>query len=82
MIKPIWSATDTDVLRRDLLMNYDKFAVPLVENVTTTVNVGLAIAHLQLDEIKSVLTVHGWMTMVGSGSVWANPKAMPIMITK
>ena len=63
---PIWSATATDRLKRDLLKNYDKFARPAEPNATTACSIGLTVLHLEVDEIRSVMTLYSWIRMVRS----------------
>lgn len=62
--KPIWNATHTDKLRRDLLLNYDKFARPAQHYNTTTVKFGLTIRHIEINEFKSTLTIFSWIRLV------------------
>lgn len=62
--KPIWNATWTDILKKDLLMTYDKYSRPTNHYNTTQVNVSLAIVHIDIDERKSILTTMGWFRMV------------------
>lgn len=62
--KPIWNETYADMLKRDLLMSYDKFARPTQHYNTTTVTLGLKIKHVDFDEATSVFTVFAWFSMV------------------
>lgn len=62
--KPIWNSTNTDKLKRDLLMNYDKYARPTEHFNTTTVSINLSLVHLELEEAESVLHVYCWTYMV------------------
>lgn len=62
--QPIWNSTFTDQLRRDLLLNYDKFARPAQHFNVTNVQLGLSIRHIELNEFKSTLTVHSWFKML------------------
>lgn len=59
-----WNATWTDRLKRDLLVNYDKFARPAQHTNTTTMKLGISFRHIAVDELHSTMTVHGWMKMV------------------
>lgn len=62
--KPIWNETYADVLKRDLLMSYDKFARPTQHYNTTTVILDLRIKHVDFDETTSIFTVFAWFHMV------------------
>nr|CAH7738580.1 unnamed protein product [Callosobruchus chinensis] len=55
--RPIWNSTDTDKLRKDLLLNYDKFARPAQHFNATAVRFGLSILHVEANEFKSTFTV-------------------------
>uniref|UniRef100_A0A6B2EBZ9 Putative nicotinic acetylcholine receptor alpha 10 subunit n=1 Tax=Phlebotomus kandelakii TaxID=1109342 RepID=A0A6B2EBZ9_9DIPT len=68
-IKPIWNATWTDNLKRDLFMNYDKFARPEEYYNTTNVDIGLTVLHIDVEEVKSTMSVHGWIKFK-----WNDPK--------
>nr|CAI5817620.1 unnamed protein product [Callosobruchus analis] len=56
--RPIWNSTDTDKLRKDLLLNYDKFARPAQHFNATAVRFGLSILHVEANEFKSTFTVY------------------------
>lgn len=60
----LWNTTWTDKLKRDLLVNYDKFARPSEYYNTTKVSLSLSVKHLDLEESRGVLTVYGWLNMV------------------
>lgn len=62
--KPIWNATWTDLLKRDLLMTYDKFARPVEHFNTTTVVLAIIFKHFDVDEQKSIFGVHCWTRWV------------------
>ncbi|XP_012266421.2 acetylcholine receptor subunit alpha-like 2 isoform X1 [Athalia rosae] len=62
-VRPIWNETWTDHLKRDLLLNYDKFARPAQHHNTTTVTIDLTIRHVAIEELKSMMTVHAWVKM-------------------
>lgn len=62
--RPIWNETYADLLKRDLLMSYDKFARPTQHFNTTTVKLDLRIKHVDFDEASSVFTVFAWFYMV------------------
>lgn len=62
--RPIWNDTYADILKRDLLMSYDKFARPSQHYNTTTVTLDLKIKHVDFDETTSVFTVYAWFAMV------------------
>jgi hypothetical protein len=59
-----WNATFADKLKRDLLLNYDKYSRPAEFDSPTNVNIGFELIHFDLDEVKSIFTVHGWLKMV------------------
>lgn len=61
--KPLWNSTWSDVLKRDLLVNYDKFVRPADHDSTTQVNVSLTVKHIDLDEEKGIMSVFGWIKM-------------------
>ncbi|XP_037024418.1 acetylcholine receptor subunit alpha-like 2 [Bradysia coprophila] len=67
--KPIWNATYTDLLKKDLLIGYDKFARPAQHYNMTVVSVKLTIRHVELDEDKSVFSAYGWLA-----SQWKDEK--------
>lgn len=62
--KPVWNETYADILKRDLLISYDKFARPTQHNNTTSVIVDLQLKHFDLDEAASVFTIYAWFSMV------------------
>lgn len=62
--KPVWNETFADILKRDLLISYDKFARPTQHNNTTSVIVDLQLKHFDLDEVASVFTIYAWFSMV------------------
>lgn len=62
--KPIWSATYTDLLKRDLFKGYDKFARPAEPNATTNCTLGFTIRHIEINEQRSIMTLFGWVRMV------------------
>lgn len=62
--KRIWNETYVDVLKRDLLMSYDKFARPTQHFNQTTVTLNLEIKHVDFDETTSIFTVYAWLSMV------------------
>uniref|UniRef100_A0AAU6PBI1 Nicotinic acetylcholine receptor alpha3 n=1 Tax=Protohermes xanthodes TaxID=1452977 RepID=A0AAU6PBI1_9NEOP len=61
--RPLWNITHTDKLKRALLLNYDKFARPSQHYNTTVVNVDMEVRHFDLDELKSLFTVHCWVKL-------------------
>lgn len=61
--KPMWNATHTDKLRQDLLHNYDKFSRPTQHFNSTIVSFGIVIRHIEVNEIKSTVTVHSWVQL-------------------
>jgi hypothetical protein len=60
----MWNATWTDTLKRDLLLNYDKYTRPAQYYNATNVDLSLVLRYFDVDEVKSVMTVHGWVKMV------------------
>ncbi|KAK7874314.1 hypothetical protein R5R35_007791 [Gryllus longicercus] len=61
--KPPWNETWTDKLKTHLLDHYDKFARPAQYSNTTVVVVDMTFRHVDLDELRSIMTVHGWVKM-------------------
>ncbi|GLH00389.1 Gamma-aminobutyric acid receptor alpha-like, partial [Gryllus bimaculatus] len=61
--KPPWNETWTDKLKSHLLDHYDKFARPAQYSNTTVVVVDMTFRHVDLDELRSIMTVHGWVKM-------------------
>ncbi|XP_015515817.2 acetylcholine receptor subunit alpha-like 2 isoform X1 [Neodiprion lecontei] len=61
--KPVWNETWTDHLRKDLLLNYDKFARPAQHFNTTTVTIDITIRHVTIEDLKSMMTVYAWVKM-------------------
>lgn len=47
-------------------MSYDKFSRPTEHYNDTTVELGLKIRHIDIDEEKSIFTVFAWLSMVKS----------------
>lgn len=62
-INPKWNSTWTDKLKKALLLNYDKFARPAQHGNTTSVTLDPTVHHVELDETRSIMTVHGWIKM-------------------
>lgn len=58
-----WNTTWVDKLKRHILMNYDKFARPAQHTVNTTITLGYTITHVDLDEKKNIMELHGWTKM-------------------
>lgn len=44
-------------------MGYDKFARPHQHFNTTDLSIKLTVRHIDIDEIKSIMTVYGWLKM-------------------
>lgn len=59
----LWNSTYSDNLKRDLFINYNKFAHPLSNGKPTNVKIGLSVRHVDIDEQKGKLTVYGWIRM-------------------
>lgn len=62
--KPVWNATWTDKLKKDLLVAYDKYARPANHFNTTRVNLTLTITHVDIDEKRSMFSTNAWLKMV------------------
>ncbi|XP_055919837.1 neuronal acetylcholine receptor subunit beta-3 [Eupeodes corollae] len=60
----MWNTTANDILKRDLFVNYNKFAQPLKNGNPTSVGIGLEVRHIDIDELKGKMTVYGWIKMV------------------
>ncbi|XP_055837683.1 neuronal acetylcholine receptor subunit alpha-5-like [Episyrphus balteatus] len=59
----LWNSTFNDNLKRDLFVNYNKFALPMFNNKPTDVKIGLTVRHVDIDELKGKITVYGWIRM-------------------
>lgn len=57
-------------MKRDLLVNYDKFSRPSEHYNTTKVGLSLSVKHLDLEETRGVLTIFGWLSMVSWKCLW------------
>ena len=56
--------SDRHRLRRHVLQGYDKDTHPVLDHGDTVqVDLGMAIIHLDLDELRSVMTVDAWMRL-------------------
>ncbi|XP_065336685.1 neuronal acetylcholine receptor subunit alpha-7-like isoform X2 [Cloeon dipterum] len=55
-----------DSLRSTLLKHYDRVARPNLAVNATTITFGMTLTHVDLDEITSELTTHGWVQMAWS----------------
>lgn len=64
--KPIWNATETDLIKRALLQNYDKFSRPAQHSKSTTVYLGLNVLHVDIDEHKSIFSIFCWTRFVSN----------------
>lgn len=62
--KPIWNETHLDRLKKDLLMNYDKYARPENHEDQTHVDIAVSIFHIETEEAKSILNVLCWFRLV------------------
>lgn len=60
----MWNATWTDILKKDLLAAYDKFARPANHYNVTRVNMSLTITHVDIDERKAIFSTNAWLRMV------------------
>jgi hypothetical protein len=63
-----WNATWTDRLKRDLLLNYDKFARPAQHTNTTVVNLDVTFRHIDLVGLLTSLlpykNIQGWFPKI------------------
>ena len=61
-----WNATWTDRLKRDLLLNYDKFARPAQHTNTTVVKLDLTLRHISLVSffLHVSFTQTNWITSI------------------
>ncbi|XP_049282697.1 5-hydroxytryptamine receptor 3A-like isoform X1 [Anopheles funestus] len=57
----VWAPTWTDTLKKDLLKGYDPSIRPSQHYNVTTVETSITITHVEINEIKSTLSVYGWM---------------------
>lgn len=64
-----WVPTWADSLKKDLLKGYDPSVRPSQHYNVTTVELGITITHVEINEIKSTLSVYGWMKFN-----WNDPK--------
>ncbi|KAF6208117.1 hypothetical protein GE061_016567 [Apolygus lucorum] len=60
---PLWNATSTDKLKRDLLMGYDKFARPTNHSKITPVDFNFHVAHINIDEGKFLMSMNVFITL-------------------
>lgn len=44
----VWNMTSTDLLKRDLLAHYDKFARPAQHNNITKIHLDIVLTHIEL----------------------------------
>ncbi|XP_049282698.1 acetylcholine receptor subunit alpha-like 1 isoform X2 [Anopheles funestus] len=65
----VWAPTWTDTLKKDLLKGYDPSIRPSQHYNVTTVETSITITHVEINEIKSTLSVYGWMKFS-----WNDPK--------
>uniref|UniRef100_A0A182Q8W3 Neurotransmitter-gated ion-channel ligand-binding domain-containing protein n=1 Tax=Anopheles farauti TaxID=69004 RepID=A0A182Q8W3_9DIPT len=56
-----WTPTWADTLKKDLLRGYDASIRPSQHYNVTTVETGITITHVEINEIKSTLSLYGWM---------------------
>ncbi|KAK4878685.1 hypothetical protein RN001_011191 [Aquatica leii] len=66
--KPIWNDTHMDKLKKDLLLNYDRFVRPENHNNVTEIMISLTVLRLETDEARSVVIVDGWINLAWSDS--------------
>nr|WUR05318.1 nicotinic acetylcholine receptor alpha 9 subunit [Orius laevigatus] len=61
---PLWNATSTDLLKRDLLQGYDKFARPSHHKNTTDLFLEIELKYAHIDDKKFVMTANAWVKMI------------------
>ncbi|KAK3917242.1 Neuronal acetylcholine receptor subunit alpha-6 [Frankliniella fusca] len=75
--KPLWNQTQTDRLKHDLLLGYDKFARPHSHDVRTDVDLLVVLKHVNVDEFAGIMSLDAWVKMGGSVLLlqfWTDPK--------
>ncbi|XP_058062845.1 5-hydroxytryptamine receptor 3A-like isoform X2 [Anopheles bellator] len=58
---PKWTPTFADTLRKDILRDYDPTLRPSQYYNVTTVETGITLTHVEINELKSIFSVYGWM---------------------
>ncbi|XP_050097033.1 neuronal acetylcholine receptor subunit alpha-2-like [Anopheles aquasalis] len=58
---PKWTPTDADRLRKDILKDYDPALRPAPFANVTTVETSVTITHVEINELKSIFSMYGWM---------------------
>lgn len=61
----MWNTTWVDILKHDLLENYDKRNRPSGINKPVNVTLDLTITHVDVHEETGFLNFWGWMSFVG-----------------
>ncbi|KAF5272064.1 hypothetical protein FQR65_LT05046 [Abscondita terminalis] len=61
--KPIWNDTYLDILKKDLLLNYDRHVRPENYENYTEVRMFLVVMQLEIDEARSVVDIDAWLTL-------------------
>lgn len=64
-----WTPTWSDKLKKDLLKDYDPSIRPSQHYNVTIVEASITITHVEINEIKSTLSIYGWMKFN-----WNDPK--------
>uniref|UniRef100_A0A182FWX7 Uncharacterized protein n=2 Tax=Anopheles albimanus TaxID=7167 RepID=A0A182FWX7_ANOAL len=69
---PKWTPTDADRLRKDILKDYDPALRPAPFANVTTVETSVTITHVEINELKSIFSMYGWMRFatIDKGSLW------------
>lgn len=62
--KQLWNETTLDKLRKDLFANYDKYSRPEEHYNGIDVRIGMAITHLETNELESSITINCWIRLV------------------
>ncbi|BES87786.1 acetylcholine receptor subunit [Nesidiocoris tenuis] len=60
---PLWNATNTDRLKKDLLTGYDKFARPTNHSNVTPVDFTFEVTHIHIEESKFMMTMSVFVTL-------------------
>lgn len=78
--KQMWNDTTLDKLKKDLFMNYDKYARPQEHYNVTNVKFGIAVMHLETNELKSTLTANCWLRLVNCSFLYFDKTTVLILI--
>lgn len=59
----LWNSTDLDILKHDLLDDYDPIIRPSSSKEANNLHIGMTLINIELDENRGVLTSHAWLKM-------------------